>query len=99
MKTLKKLDIQAQNLVQEFNRWYTIMVIGVPCGLLMFFIELAQRRVHLYMFHLVCAVIYYVCLKAQPASKTYALLSTLSYIAFSVQSKLVFTSLLPSDAA
>ncbi len=75
------------------------MMVGVPLSLLLFFIDLSQNHVLLFTFHCICVVVYYAFATAGQAAKALVWLTTLSYIAFSVQTKLLLCSLLPPDAA
>jgi hypothetical protein len=79
--------------------WYAGMMVGVPCSLLLFFIELSQQRVPLFIFHCLCMGIYYAFATATKAARASVWLPTLWYIAFSVQTKMVLCSLFPPDAA
>jgi hypothetical protein len=98
IKRATTLIVQSQAFLLTHGRWSTSLIIGVPCSLLLFFIELVQREGHLYILHLFCSVIYYSYAHAKPTSLASTFLPTLSYVAFSVQTKRVLCSLLPPDA-
>ena len=85
--------------VYSAGAWHTALIIGIPGSLLLFLMELVVQRVPLAAIHLLSAIIYYTYVKSNEAAKGFVGLSTLTCLAFSVQSKLVCSALLPPDAA
>jgi hypothetical protein len=94
----RALERLSQSLMEPSGRWYIAMIISIPSSLLLCFKALSQSGVQLYILHLLCAMIYYTLVRTNSNAKLHSALSILSYVAFSVQTKLVLCSLLPSDA-
>ncbi len=92
------IAVQARMFIMLNDRWYLLMILGIPVSLLLFFIELSQRQSCLYVFHSLCAIIYYTYVRAQPTFTAYWTLASFAYVAFSVQVKLFICSALPTDA-